>query len=57
MTHEAWVLIGLGLFANALVIGGGYVNIKTTLTEIKTDLKWIKKRCPQCQPISDENTK
>jgi len=57
MTNETWVLIGLGLIANALVVGGGYVNIKTSLTAIQTDLKWIKKRCPQCQPTSEENMK
>lgn len=50
-------MIALGLIANAFVIAGGYVNIKTTLTAIQTDLKWIKKRCPQCQPTSEENMK
>jgi uncharacterized membrane protein YciS (DUF1049 family) len=57
MSNETWVLVGLGLIANALVVGGGYVNIKTALTAIQTDLKWIKKRCPQCQPTSEENMK
>lgn len=56
MSHEAWIMIAFGLIANVFVIGGGYVSIKTTLTIIQTDLKWIKKRCPQCQPQISENS-
>jgi hypothetical protein len=57
MSHEAWVMIALALIANAFVIVGGYVNIKTTLTRIETDLKWVKGNCPSCQQISDHPLK
>jgi hypothetical protein len=45
------------LLANLIVIIAGVVHLATRITEIHTDIKWIKKRCPQCQPISEENSK
>lgn len=57
MSHEAWIMVAIGLVANAFVIGGGYVNIKTTLTRIETDLKWVKGNCPKCQQNLEINLK
>jgi uncharacterized membrane protein YciS (DUF1049 family) len=48
MTHQDWILIFTGLIANVFIIGGGYVKVKTALTRIETDLKWIKRSCPNC---------
>jgi len=57
MSYEAWIMIfGIAL-ANLFTLTGGLIHIATRLTRIETDVKWIKKGCPQCQPISEDHTK
>lgn len=54
MSHEAWIMIlGLAL-SNLFVLVGGLIHLATRLTRIETDVKWIKKSCPQCQ-LNSEN--
>jgi hypothetical protein len=57
MSYEAWIMIfGIAL-ANLFTLVGGLVHIATRLTRIETDVKWIKKGCPQCQQNSDRPLK
>ena len=54
MSYEAWIMIfGLAL-SNLFVLIGGLIHIATRLTRIETDVKWIKKGCPQCQQNQKE---
>lgn len=57
MTHEAWIIIFRIASSNLIVFVGGLIHLTTRLTRIETDLKWIKKRCPQCLPNLDNPTK
>ena len=53
MSYEAWIMIvGIAL-ANLFTLMGGLIHIATRLTRIETDVKWIKKGCPQCQQTSE----
>jgi hypothetical protein len=53
MSYEAWIMIfGIAL-SNLFVLIGGLIHIATRLTRIETDVKWIKKGCPQCQQTSE----
>jgi hypothetical protein len=53
MSSEAWIMITGLAIANLFTLVGGLVHMATRLTKIETDLKWIKKRCPQCLPSLD----
>jgi hypothetical protein len=57
MSHEAWIMITGIAIANLFTLVGGLVHITNRLTRIETDLKWIKKRCPQCLPSLDHPLK
>ncbi|MBS3920018.1 MAG: hypothetical protein KG012_14160 [Deltaproteobacteria bacterium] len=57
MTYEAWIMIlGIAL-ANLFTLAGGLVHIASRLAKIETDLKWIKKGCPQCQQTLEDRMK
>ena len=53
MSIEAWIMIvGIAL-ANLFTLVGGLIHMTTRLTRIETDVKWIKRNCPQCQQNSE----
>ena len=48
------ILIAAG--ANFIAIVAGIIHITNRITEIHTDVKWIKKSCPKCQLNSEDPT-
>jgi|GEM_PF-7124682 len=50
------MILGIAL-ANLFTLAGGLVHIASRLAKIETDLKWIKKGCPQCQQTLEDRMK
>ena len=44
----------LTLLANIIIVVGALVHITGRITEIHTDVKWIKRNCPRCAAKQEE---
>jgi hypothetical protein len=48
MTTEIIGIIIIAALSNLVLILGGVIHLTNRITEIGTDVKWIKKNCPVC---------
>lgn len=50
MQQETWIFLGSIALTNLIALIGTMLNVASKLSRIETDVKWIKRNCPRCQP-------